>query len=324
MKKTVVINYAKRLHEKYSLDFPVDLEMIANDYADLKYASIPFEIDGISVNLKKAGVRPTIIVNNERPKKRQRFTLAHEIGHVLIPWHMGTIFDVTDVNSVDGLEYWSMEAEANAFATELLMPSYWVQSLIAEKEDIAELNLDLTERADVSAIAAALRLRSELPPGYVFVVVDKEGTVTYSGSSDGTHVPAASVGEHCDAEKEYTFAESVYKFETAWERFSWIKMPDSMPLPSMEMRPWRDVLEEILDDISDDTSYRNKLKQQLNGVLGHANGMLKKGEFCEEKLFAACVQRLSSKAHLKQIFNHSLFTEFLTSKIKDLVEKEKH
>ena len=324
MKRNIVINYAKRLHSKYSLTFPVDLEMIANEYAELRYLPIPFEIDGVSANLKKPGARPTIIVNNGRPKKRQRFTLAHEIGHVLIPWHMGTIFDVTDCHSSNGVEYWEMESEANAFATELLMPASWVQELIAGNEDVAEVNEEIMNQADVSAIAATLRLRSELPSGYVFIVLDSEEVVTYSGRTDGTHVDAAIVGEYCDIQKEYPYSQCIYEFKTYWERFIWIQMKDAMPLPPIKYRPWREVLEDILEDASDDASTKTTLKQQLNGVLGYANGFVKRGEVCEEKLFAACMQRLSSKDHLNVIVIHPFFSEFLTSKIKDLISKEKN
>ena len=53
LRQHIVINYAKRLHKKYSLSLPVDLEKIAKKYAQLRYTDIPFEIDGISANLKK-------------------------------------------------------------------------------------------------------------------------------------------------------------------------------------------------------------------------------------------------------------------------------
>ena len=324
MKRDVAINYAKRLHKKYSLTIPVNLEMIANEYADLRYMSIPFDIDGISVNLKKPGVRPTIIVNQDRPKKRQRFTLAHEIGHVLIPWHMGTIFDITDTSASHALDYWDMESEANAFATELLMPSSWIQDIVKDASDIAKINEEIMNQANVSAIAASIRLRSYLPPGYVFIFVNSDETVTYSGRTDGTHVDAVAVGEHFDIKENYPYADCSYDFETSWERCIWIKMQDAIPLPSIEYRPWRDVLQEILEDASDDAAERKRLMQQLNGVLGYANSAVKRGEYCEETLFSACMQRISSKPHLNTIINHSLFPEFLTSKINDLVSKSKH
>ena len=323
LRQNIVINYAKRLHKKYSLSLPVDLDKIAREYAQLKYTTIPFEIDGISANLKKIGSKPSIIVNSRRPRKRQRFTLAHEIGHVIIPWHMGTIFDITDINSSNTVSYWQMEAEANAFAIELLMPSYWIKEIIHQNIDIAEATLAIVNQADVSAIAATLRLRSQLPPNYIFIVIDKSEVVTYSGRSDGTYATSVATGIVFNIEKEYPDLESIYEFSNTWGRYYWIKMPDAISLPSIQYRPWRDILEQILDDVSNDSKCKSKLRNSLNGVLGAAYGSLKKKDeqVCEKKLFAAYMQKLSSKDHLEVIVNHSLFSEFLISKIKDLISK---
>ena len=323
LRQHIVINYAKRLHKKYSLSLPVDLEKIAKKYAQLRYTDIPFEIDGISANLKKTGSQPSIIVNSRRPRKRQRFTLAHEIGHVLIPWHMGTIFDITEINSSNSMSYWQMEAEANAFAIELLMPSYWIKEIIHQNIDIAKATLAIVKQADVSAIAAILRLRSELPPNYIFIVIDDSEVVTYSGRSDGTYAKSVATETIFNLEKEYPNLESIYEFSNTWGTYYWIKMPDAISLPSIQYRPWRDILEQILDDVSNDLKCKSKLRNSLNGVLGAAYGSLKKKDeqVCEKKLYAAYIQKLSSKDNLKAIRNHSLFSEFLISKIKDLVSK---
>lgn len=321
MRKHIVVNYAKRLHEKHSLSLPVDLEKVAREYAQLKYTDIPFEIDGISANLKKKGVKPSIIVNTMKARRRQRFTLAHEIGHVIIPWHMGTIFDITDIASSCAVSYWQMEEEANAFATELLMPTSWLQELIIQDTNLARLTSKIINLADVSALAATLRLRSELPPNYIFIVVNMSNIVTYSGRSNGTYTTSVAIGTSCDIQVEYPHAESVCEFSILSEKYYWIKMPVATPLPSVHYRPWRIVLEQILEEISDNSDQRNLLKRQLNGVLGFANGSLKIEGCYEEKLYASCMQRLSSKRHLEALTSHHDFSEFLTSKVKDIVSK---
>lgn len=326
MRKDIAVKYAERLHQKFSLKIPVDLDMIANKYAVLKYMSIPQGIggDGVSINLKKTGIRPTIIVNSDKPKVRQRFTLAHEIGHVLIPWHMGTIFDITENNFSNNIEYSDIESEANAFATELLMPSFWVKDLISKNEDIAELNEFIMNKAEVSAIAATLRLRSYLPSGYVFIVTDDSGCVTYSGRTEGTYVDAPSVGSYCDVEKKYEFAQNFYTFDIPSGRCIWVKIQNKMSLPDIEhqeYKDWRQLLEKILEDVSDDIAARKKLKCKLNGVFGAINGRVKRGEFCEETLFSACKQRFSSNSDLGLIVGHTLFSDFLTLKVSDLMLK---
>jgi hypothetical protein len=83
------INLARRVIKRFDMSPPVDVAAVAGRYAKIEYCTIPFSIDGICLNLKRIGVRPTIIINLDRPPLRKRFTLAHELGHVLIPWQPG-------------------------------------------------------------------------------------------------------------------------------------------------------------------------------------------------------------------------------------------
>ncbi|MDD2542272.1 MAG: ImmA/IrrE family metallo-endopeptidase [Desulfuromonadaceae bacterium] len=79
------------------------------------------KIDGLSV-VTDVDI-PIIFVNELLPGDRLRFTLAHELGHI-----------VMHHNSIPGPE---MESEANAFASEFLMPKndieYYLHQLDLEK-----------------------------------------------------------------------------------------------------------------------------------------------------------------------------------------------
>ncbi len=312
------------MHEKLSLNIPVDVVKLAKQYGNLKYADIPFDIDGVAANLKKPGITPTIIVNKNRPKTRQRFTIAHEIGHVIIPWHMGTIFDITNVANPDGaIDYWEMEAEANAFATELLMPTSWIKTLIQNSHDIANLNECIAKKAEVSIIAATLRLRSVLPAGYIFIVYDATGNVSYSGRSDGTYATAPQRGLNKALVDKYEYAKEVYEFHSGREHYIWIKIPSEIELESTHQGDWREILEEIVTEISGTKEQKTKYKQQLNGVLGYANGVICKGDYNEKSLCSICIQRLAGNDELSALTNHSKFNDFLSSKVRDLVKKAK-
>lgn len=97
-----VVKLARRVIEKYELSPPIDVEALVERYAKLTYADIPFDgADGISLNIKVPGEYPHVIVNENNPLVRQRFTLAHELGHVLIPWHTGNIVDFLDVSAAN-------------------------------------------------------------------------------------------------------------------------------------------------------------------------------------------------------------------------------
>ena len=90
------------------------------------------DIDGIQVT---EGEKATIGYNNSQHPHRQRFTVAHEIGHLLLG-HTGKNF-VLELNSKK-----PEEVEANQFAAELLMPLEMIKNDLQNKrsaKDIARL-----------------------------------------------------------------------------------------------------------------------------------------------------------------------------------------
>ena len=120
----------------------------------------------------KAGVSP----------RRRRFTVAHELGHFLLPWHRQQKFsckssDIKDSgnNSVNnrGLapDQVTIETEANAFASELLMPSSAFKSFIDDFESPTLVDLaSLSDAFDVSFEATVHRYKalSDQPLAFIF------------------------------------------------------------------------------------------------------------------------------------------------------------
>jgi Zn-dependent peptidase ImmA (M78 family) len=90
-----------------------------------------------------------IVVNTRgRSKGRQRFTIAHELGHwEFRHWQSGDLPDDTfgysgiyeGDSSSEGRS--AVEREANAFAAELLMPSKWIRRLSKPLRDGAPQEL---------------------------------------------------------------------------------------------------------------------------------------------------------------------------------------
>lgn len=74
------------------------------------------KFDGISMFTKK-GI-PVIVVNKKMSNDRKRFTLAHELGHLIM--HCSTDFPIP--------EHRDKEQEANEFASEFLMPTKAIRS----------------------------------------------------------------------------------------------------------------------------------------------------------------------------------------------------
>lgn len=116
----------------------------------------------------KAGVSP----------RRRRFTVAHELGHFLLPWHRQQKFsckssDIKDsaFSRTNSTEQVNIEVEANAFASELLMPSSAFKSFIDDFETPTLQNLTtLSDTFDVSFEATVHRYKalSDKPLAFVF------------------------------------------------------------------------------------------------------------------------------------------------------------
>lgn len=93
------------------------------------------ELDGDGKCLISDG-KPIILVNNDCTLQRQRFTAAHELGHI-VHKHVGTR---ALVNREPSPEDPPEEHEANVFASRLLAPAIVLRDLnVQSAEDIARL-----------------------------------------------------------------------------------------------------------------------------------------------------------------------------------------
>ena len=189
------VKLAQRLIQRRNLCPPVDVKRLLQEFAVVEYVDFPVQIDGLCLGLKAAGRKPSALVNKSSYPTRQRFTLAHELGHVLIPWHMGSIIDEIDVADFSNDGYLAVEAEANRFASELLMPTDWVKRQIRSVERPLEALFRVSSLAAVSPRAASIKLINCLPPNYV-MASSVDDQVNWSSRSDGTL--AAAVGFDTD------------------------------------------------------------------------------------------------------------------------------
>lgn len=127
---------------------PVDVENIANSiHLKVEYFPFPDEVSGL---LKKD--MAVIGINNSQHPRRQRFTLAHEIGHYVLEHKIMNIGDLVDDANTDTSS--PIEREANYFASCLLMPRELVKKHIKGKYEIKEL----AKKFDVSEQAMTIRI----------------------------------------------------------------------------------------------------------------------------------------------------------------------
>lgn len=314
------INFARRIREKHNLTVPFNIESIVSQYADLIYKEIPFSsVDGVSINLNVPGKRPKIIVNTNSPKTRQLFTIAHEFGHIIIPWHQGTIIDDIYPIEVNDLFYLEQEQEANRFAAELLMPSDWILNQYTDySTEIGNLQFKISRDIGVSLIAISIKLIDTLPKNIVFVFENK-GIIINSGVTRNSDVTAPLKGDRFRTDF-YKNIESYSILKSRNGNFHWFKINDKMEINSSDIRTWREILDDIVSELKPEDEQK-KYKQRINGIIAHAKGKLTLQNDCNmASLTAKCLNRFDAE-EFNKLAEHKYFKDFLFKKLKDLLNE---
>lgn len=116
-----------------------------------------FSSDALSGFVLRLDGDAVIGINAHHHERRQRFTIAHELGHLVLDHHADYHLDlISSVSSGDPPGYdWRHERAANAFAANLLMPSGLV------RRDHLDNGLNVTQlakRYKVSSEAMGIRI----------------------------------------------------------------------------------------------------------------------------------------------------------------------
>lgn len=146
---------ARVLRDTWAAGIPVDPERIAAQFPNVSVRRLPLE-KGISGMLRCEEDFADIWVNSNDSPERQRFTIAHELGHYFERTSRGVIdFNVIDYRSTKPEDYDLHEFYADEFAGHLLMPEPELRRLI-EKEMPLPL---IAAHFQVSLAAARSRMR---------------------------------------------------------------------------------------------------------------------------------------------------------------------
>ena len=133
-----------------------------------------------------------ILVNANAPPRRQRFTVAHELGHFLISTHVSGDEEYFTCRGADMVAGPStsirdarrkQEAEANHFAINLLAPRTRCRRHLVGVPDLAAIDR-LADEFDISREAAARRYVDlhRIPAAVVFA---RSGVVLYGSRHEG-------------------------------------------------------------------------------------------------------------------------------------------
>ncbi len=116
----------------------------------------------------------TINVNMLEPSYRQRFTLAHELGHLLLGHEGGYLYRTSDTTKYPSAISQVYEREANRFAAELLMPEFLMNYFLDKVFEEKNMSMDgeygsvdtqfiislLADKLKVSSAAVEIRLQN--------------------------------------------------------------------------------------------------------------------------------------------------------------------
>ncbi len=300
--------------QRLGLEPRIDVERLASSLATVTTKRFPTEIDGLCLDLKTPGKRPKVWVSHSLSNVRRRFTLAHEIGHIIIPWHTGTIVDDLDApRTADGDGYREMEAEANRFAAELLMPTAWVLRTIERTAHAAALMNTIVNVAEVSYPAAFLRVMKLAPSGFVGAEI-VEDIVVRAGRTRNTRTRPPKTGSHLENLGTDALHEPQV-LRNGPTSYFWWEVRDEVRAPPAPGEPWRSILDRILLDVP--AEHRAITRSRVNAVVGSAFGRTPKGT-AADKIYAVALQATQNRTDrdiwLRTVFRHGDFQSYLVAR----------
>jgi hypothetical protein len=246
---------------------------VVERYATVEVDVIPGGCDGLVLGLATAcHDRPTVILNDTQNRARALFTLAHELGHILLPWHLGDSLACDTRTIVAGNPF---EAEANAFAGSLLLPGAWLEGSVVRHAsgDVAQMLRQIAETG-VSAHVACIRLARHLPPGHVLAVLGLRGsTIELAASSPDTAGQPPPVGSDGDDALLTHFADDTTTVDYGHRRIRWWRHDGRSLRDGTVARDSAEVLRLLLREHIVDESARGAAQQTLAGIVGAAKSM---------------------------------------------------
>lgn len=287
---------AALLHRRQGLTVPVDVHTASAAHAHVERCDWPYDCDALTVGLGDS--RPAIYLKDlgDWQSNRIRFTLAHELGHVLMGWHLGTVAcnpgrtaqasgpDHPSAPVLSRINFMDLEREANRFASSLLLPWDYLNQLAAA-EDMGQL-LAGVDAAQMSAFAGLLGLTRALQPGFVFTF--NTGTGERHLDSPSTHLPYKASGVPDEAALQAE-ARATGTRIVSGRRVRWYRLVEYTTLPEDDGTTSKTILTEAIGRLSLDRDAAATKYKSIQSVTG---GLMSKERDSAEQLLALLRHRL--------------------------------
>lgn len=253
---------------RLNLEPPIDVELLLRERAELHRVDWPVEgVDAVLTGLGHGG-GPRIYYCATSNLARERFTLAHELGHLVLPWHLPRADCETGSGDLD-LPRYTPEEEADVFASCVLLPDSWLLALLKENAHDMSMVLRRLNEAEVTTVAALRALRRVLLAGWAFVAYGDSLVTTPGTSVAGQYTESIGSIERRLREDSHANGEAQLNgFPVRWYRMS--EPTDPPVLQHSDSRTDHEVLVAALSVVELDSSRIQRLVQVCNGKVGGA------------------------------------------------------
>lgn len=271
---------------------------VAAEFADVEQANWPqSSVDGITVNCSDE--RPQIFYRGDPDDVRTRFTIAHELGHAVLPWHLGN----AECAMFNGQEYGRrsrFEKEADEFAAELLLPADWVRRIVRNHD--ADLNHVLRgiDQARVSATAGSIALSKLLPEGWALQINNQPLVIPHYYGVHRTRAQA-------DRASRASGSGNVNGQTVRWWRM--YDLPALPTLPSDRDDAY-ELLDRALSRHTDPECERKSIEGSVSSLLGGLGGM-----FGIESAYGYMLYKLGLHPQRKKLCADHAFCTWLAWKV---------
>ena len=170
------------IQQNLDIPLPVPIEELARLAGITKIEPLTsngFEGSLIANSEKSAGA---IFYNSLRPRPRQRFTIGHELGHFLLPWHRQSTFNCT-AEDISGRANKAWEEQANQFSAELLLPRLLMKQRLQKLGSPEMAHVQNLAQDFETSIEATARRFVELNEYPCAIVFSKDNVVRYTVKS---------------------------------------------------------------------------------------------------------------------------------------------
>jgi IrrE N-terminal-like domain len=205
---------ARAFLDEFGVDWIANFDSVLQGLGLVVGEVVGVSFDGALVRVAGVGRGRIAVRSDIRELGRKRFTIAHEMGHYVLPNHA----QEPSLCRSDEVQSWgprlrARERDANAFAAEILFPREVVIPLASREPSFSTVS-DLASMRGASLTASAVRY-VELSVRRLALVYSHEGHVVWYRTSEefGRGIPRGRIGQRTVAGRIFGGEKSFDSFE---------------------------------------------------------------------------------------------------------------